>query len=625
MVKSFFWIALLYFIASPVPLHSTSPVCNSNPESRDFELILPGIYRLQDAANVYLLKSGDSGILIDAGSDSLAAALGRIGVKEIDWVLHTHFHRDQCLGTASLRKAGARVAIGKLEEHYLQSAHADDRDDPAERYILNSEISNQGRRGEPFHMPGVDRSLSEGEVITWNQYSVKVIDTPGHTEGSVSYLVEVDGKLLCFSGDLIMKGGYVRDFYSMQWIYLQNPGIDSSLVSLDKVSLLQPDLLLPSHGRIINNPTEDLFKLTSRLEELHHQLTIKRAGRWNWSGFVQVSDHVIQDCGTTSQLIISESGEVLLFDCGKTFTTERLASVKQKFGIKRVDVIIPSHWHYDHIDGIPALAASEGAEVWVWEKLKEHVEEPENSLTTCWSDTKFKADRVLSEGESFQWGGYDFRVYHNPVHMEQQMGLSAVIDGLKFYFTADGSSINREGYMRSSIHCYNGISTRTGLIKTAQSFYSADPYICLAAHSNGFATHNDTRLDFVEWAVKTTDVITSCLMPGHSEIGFNPYWATFYPAKSHVHPGGDVQLFLRIINVADQGVPCRIILKGPDDIEFGEKVVETLIGPGETAEIPVRMHVGKKGRVGTHLITADIEFGNEIFGALPVGYIITDE
>jgi hypothetical protein len=209
--------------------------------------------------------------------------------------------------------------------------------------------------------------------------------------------------------------------------------------------------------------------------------------------------------------------------------------------------------------------------------------------------------------------------------MEQQMGLSAVIDGLRFYFTADGSSINREGYMRSSIHCYNGISTRTGLIKTAQSFYNADPYICVAAHSNGFATHSDTRHEFLEWSVKTTDVITSCLVPGHSEIGFNPYWATFYPAKSEVQPGDDLQLFLRIINVADQGIPCRILFKGSEDIFFGERVVETLIGPGETAEIPVSIHLDKKGRMGTHLITADIEYGKEIFGALPVGYIVTDE
>ena len=66
-------------------------------------------------------------------------------------------------------------------------------------------------------------------------------------------------------------------------------------------------------------------------------------------------------------------------------------------------------------------------------------------------------------------------------------------------------------------------------------------------------------------------------------------------------------------------------MKGSDDIIFDERVVETLLGPEETTEIPVRIHVGEKGRKGTHIITADVEFSNEIFGALPVGYIVTDE
>ena len=159
------------------------------------------------------------------------------------------------------------------------------------------------------------------------------------------------------------------DLYSMQWIYLQNPGIDSSLASIDKISLLDPDLLLPSHGPEIIEPRADLQRAEiTDPDDFRNSFTFKRAGRWNWSSFVQVSEHVIQDCGSTSQLVISEPQ--VKHSClivGGNFTPERLAEAKQKFGIKRIDVIIPSHWHYDHIDGIPALAASEGAEIWVWE------------------------------------------------------------------------------------------------------------------------------------------------------------------------------------------------------------------------------------------------------------------
>lgn len=590
-----------------------------------FELIQPNIYRLQDACNVYLLRSGSSGLLIDAGSDRLAWALKSVGVEQIDWILHTHYHRDQCLGSAGLKNAGTKIAIGKSDADYLQQAVLGSPINISDRYLLKDDLSDFGRRMEPFQKPGVDKELKEGDEFQWKEYTVRVIDTPGHTKGSVSYMVEVDGRLMCFSGDLVMDGGYIHNLFCMQWIYLQNPGIDSSVTSIDKITLLDPELLLPSHGPTITEPLEDLQRLRSRILAFQNSFDIQRAGRWNWSGFVQVSEHVIQDCGSTSQLIIAESGEVLLFDCGDNFTAERLAEARQKYGIKKIDIIIPSHWHWDHIDGIPALAASEGAEIWVWEGLREHVEYPENFITTCWTDTKFTPDRILSEGEKFDWGGHSFQVFHNPVHMEEQMGLAARIDNIKFYFTADGSSSNREGFMRSSIHCYNGISTRTGLIKTARSFSIADPYICIPAHSNGFATHADTREEFIEWAMGTTDIITALLPPGQTETGFNPYWTTFYPAKKTMISGERKKVLLRIKNTASHPVSGKAWLKSHDDIVFTEKELSYDLAPGEDGEIPVEIEVKAGCQPGTYIITADIEFDTEFFGEYPQAYIIVNE
>ncbi len=249
------------------------------------------------------------------------------------------------------------------------------------------------------------------------------------------------------------------------------------------------------------------------------------------------------------------------------------------------------------------------------------MESPENFLSTCWTETRFKADRVLSEGEQFEWGGYSFGVFHNPVHMEEQMGLSALVDGIKFYFIADGSSINRNGLMRSSIHCYNGISTYTGLIKTAQSFYDADPYICLGAHSNAFALHTDARHEFREWAVNTTDALRNILPPGRSEVGFNPYWASFYPAKLGMKPGEKREVVLRIKNKESHPVAGMVWLKGSEDISLSDRAIPYKLGPGEDGSLKVSVSVKKTGRPGTHIITADVEFDHELFGEFPHAYI----
>jgi glyoxylase-like metal-dependent hydrolase (beta-lactamase superfamily II) len=590
-----------------------------------FELIMPDIYRLENACNVYLLRSGPRGILIDAGADGLDRELEKIGVKRIDWILHTHYHRDQCLGSAELRSTGAKIAIGKHEEGYLQPAAGKGPVNTEDRFLLSEGLTDFGRRMEPFQKPGVDRVLEEGDTIRWDRFAIRVIDTPGHTKGSVSYLVASDGRLICFSGDLVMRGGHSHDLYSMQWTYLQNPGIDSSIQSVDKILRLEPEIMLPSHGPCIMEPRADLQRLRSRLTAFINSFEFHRAGRWNWSGFVQVSEHVVQDCGTTSQLVISGSGKALLFDCGEGFSPVRLKEAKQKFGITGIDVIIPSHWHQDHIGGIPVLAASEGARIWVWEGLREHVEHPENFITTCWTSTRFKADRILSEGETFEWGGYSFQVFHNPVHMEEQMGLAARVDGMKFYFTADGSASNREGYMRSSIHCYNGISIRTGLVKTARSFYEADPYICVPAHSNAFAVQPDTRQEFVAWAMAATDATVTLLPPGQSETGFDPYWASFYPAKIRLNPGEKAEVLLRIRNSSGHGISGRAMVKSHGSIRISQHVVKYEMGPGEDGEIPVGITVTSGGRPGTYILTADIETGDELFGEYPLGYIIINE
>jgi len=60
-------------------------------------------------------------------------------------------------------------------------------------------------------IPDVDLPLEDGQILRFGSHSVKVLSTPGHTNGCVSYLVE--DKL--FTGDALMINGCGRtDFQS---------------------------------------------------------------------------------------------------------------------------------------------------------------------------------------------------------------------------------------------------------------------------------------------------------------------------------------------------------------------------------------------------------------------------
>src|SRR5262245_14811351 len=80
------------------------------------------LYRFDDTCNVYLLVDGEEGLLIDAGSGTVLDPLPEAGVQRVEWLLHTHHHRDQCWGTPRLRTHGARVAVPGYERHLFDQA-----------------------------------------------------------------------------------------------------------------------------------------------------------------------------------------------------------------------------------------------------------------------------------------------------------------------------------------------------------------------------------------------------------------------------------------------------------------------------------------------------------------------
>src|SRR5262245_13184700 len=80
------------------------------------------LYQLADTCNVYVLVDGEAALVIDAGSGAVLDQLGELGVKRVEWVLHTHHHRDQCWGTPRLREHGTRVAVPEYERHLFDQA-----------------------------------------------------------------------------------------------------------------------------------------------------------------------------------------------------------------------------------------------------------------------------------------------------------------------------------------------------------------------------------------------------------------------------------------------------------------------------------------------------------------------
>ncbi|MBV8879767.1 MAG: MBL fold metallo-hydrolase, partial [Planctomycetaceae bacterium] len=98
-------LLLLPGCAAPGGLQGAAPGGFRRPDPAKH----PDLYVWTDTCNVYVLKDGDSALLIDLGDGSVLDQLGQIGVKQVDWVLFTHHHREQGQGASKLEGKGVQV------------------------------------------------------------------------------------------------------------------------------------------------------------------------------------------------------------------------------------------------------------------------------------------------------------------------------------------------------------------------------------------------------------------------------------------------------------------------------------------------------------------------------------
>jgi glyoxylase-like metal-dependent hydrolase (beta-lactamase superfamily II) len=185
-------------------------------------------------ANIYLISNGGDAVLVDSGSGIqpglLLANIKAVGVdpESISTVLHTHSHWDHARGAHALKEAlGVELAMHESGHHILSE----------ERFATHL-VTKTGF--EPPPPVVVDQALADGDTLTVGSLLVTVLGTPGHTDDSLSFLVEGGDRRVLFTGDMVQGEGTLGAVW-----------FDSDLVgyrtSLDKMVQARPDAIMPGH------------------------------------------------------------------------------------------------------------------------------------------------------------------------------------------------------------------------------------------------------------------------------------------------------------------------------------------------------------------------------------------
>src|SRR5688500_14112271 len=232
-----------------------------------------GVSVVRDTCNVYVLRNGRDGVLIDFGSGTVLDRLDELELDRVTDVLVTHHHRDQVQGLGRAAAEGIRIWVPPVEEELFtglelrwQARQLDnDYDVRQDRFSLLESVPIAG-------------TVDEYRRRVYGGVEIFTLPTPGHTAGSVTYLVELDGRRLAFSGDLLYGGGKLWSLAATQWTYSGGEGLASTILSAATLLDRGPDLLLPSHGDPIDDPAAAVALLRTRLEEL---LALRLEEPWN--------------------------------------------------------------------------------------------------------------------------------------------------------------------------------------------------------------------------------------------------------------------------------------------------------------------------------------------------------
>jgi glyoxylase-like metal-dependent hydrolase (beta-lactamase superfamily II) len=161
--------------------------------------------------NVFVVRcraTGDA-VLLDAANEheQLLELAQRLGVRRI---LETHGHWDHIQAVPAMREAGYSVAVTALDAPRLKDV-------------------------------GYDVFLDDAEVVEVGRLRLHAIHTPGHTEGSICFLV--DGSPLLFSGDTLFPGGPGNTTFDGGSFPTIIESIDRRLFTLPADTIV-----LPGHG-----------------------------------------------------------------------------------------------------------------------------------------------------------------------------------------------------------------------------------------------------------------------------------------------------------------------------------------------------------------------------------------
>ena len=605
---------------------------------------LPDLFVWTDTCNVYVLRNGDAALLIDFGDGSVLGHLEDIGVKRVERVLLTHHHREQCQGIDLLDRSVTKVAAPKAEQALFEK--------PAEFRkwfpTLGDTFSVYGASYvRPPRKPiPLDQVLESGETFSWRGREMQCLDTPGHSPGSMTYVIRQGGKAIAFTGGVIHDGAKMTNWFDTEWDYGFAKGIDTLIKSVDLLIEQKLDLALPSQGPTIQNPQSQLATYRTKLVAFRQSYVrgypvfdSTEQDRDSISKptavplINQVTPHLYKlshkTQGKNFAMIVSDNGRGLILDAGlfpKTMLEEIIVGMRAHLGLKEIDAFWISHMHGDHFLLGPTLKEKYGAKAWTLDRIADKCEFPRRydyaALVSAYGDgfDGMKIDKAFRDGEVVEWEGYKIQVDWMPGQTEFGCCLWLELDGKRIAFTGDnlfGNPADNKQNGHEAVVARNSAIFEEGYLLGSKYLQDLKPDIVMGSHSYVMHDPADFLSRYHEWSQQIIEHYRGLLPDKDYEYLFDPYWVSAYPYRVDFSQNDTQRVTVTVRNFRETPQRHRVELKLPAGLTAEPAVLEGTIDAESRQSYPIKLTLNRSAVApGVQIVPFDITLDGKRYGEL---------
>ena len=511
--------------------------------------------------NTGILRDGDRALLIDPSGTALQATLTELGIIDIEQILFTHHHRDSTAGFPI--PDNVRVGIPAKEASWFSEVETF-WDDPQYRWHLYNYHPHNLMLASSISV--VDEYV-EGMQFGWGPASLTVLETPGHTDGSVTYLIDVDGECFAFSGDLIYDEGQLWELYSLQKGQQTSDyhgflgARDELTESLEKIRQTSPTALVPTHGVVMNNPDGAIDSLLRQLAHCYDRYVAISALRHYFpklfaefegrAGHMPIREgtpppEFLRHFGTT-WLIISDNNEAFVMDCGSRNVIKQIQQLQADSEISEATQFWVTHYHDDHVDAIPEFQTTFPCETITDSVVARVITNPIGFRLPCISPSVTRVDRITRDGDSWQWNEFTMTAYHFPGQTYYHGGLLVEGRGVRMFFAGD--SFTMAGIDDYCSGNRNMLGKDAGYEKCLRLIQELKPTHIFNCHVDPAFDFTDAEMQCMLDTLAEREKCYTTLFPwDHANYGMDEHWVCCYPYEQEVALGETAHLRVEITN-----------------------------------------------------------------------------